>query len=54
MLYFLTEHAGTIFAALLVVVAAGASIVHLLRERKRGHSSCGCNCSACHGGCHPH
>lgn len=55
MLAWISENIGTILicAALLAVVAA--IVAGLVRDRKKGKSSCGCGCADCpmSGSCHP-
>lgn len=54
MLVWIAENIGTIliFAALIAVVTA--ITVGLLRDKKKGRSSCGCGCANCamNGSCH--
>ncbi len=47
MLDFLSQNIGTI-AVLLVVLAVVALIIfRLVKNKKKGKSSCGCNCRCC-------
>ena len=54
MLAWIAQNLGTILisAALLVIVIA--IVRYLIRQKKQGRSSCGCNCAHCamHGQCH--
>lgn len=54
MLAWITENIGTILisAGLLLIVVL--IIVKLVRDKKKGKSSCGCNCAHCamSGSCH--
>lgn len=54
MLVWIAENIGTILilAALIAIVAM--IVVGMLRDKKKGKSSCGCNCAHCamHGACH--
>lgn len=49
-----TENLGTILITLLLVAAVAGIIVSLVRQRKKGGSSCGCGCATCamKGACH--
>jgi hypothetical protein len=55
MLHFLAENGGTIILSLLLAAIVAAILVHLVGKKKRGESSCGCNCEGCAsaGLCHP-
>lgn len=54
MLHWLTDNLGTILisGALLAVIIL--ILIHLIRDKKRGVSSCGCKCAHCAmaGQCH--
>jgi hypothetical protein len=54
MIQAITENAGTIIVSLLLITMITAIITHLLRNKKQGKSSCGCNCGSCpmSGSCH--
>lgn len=43
-----------IFGLILVAALAGLAIFSLIRDKKRGKTSCGCGCSNCamNGECH--
>ena len=45
---------ATIWISLALAAVVAAIIVKLVRDKKAGKSSCGCNCSCCamHGSCH--
>ncbi len=45
---------GTVLAALVLVGAVCLIVRGLLKDKKRGKSSCGCNCAHCpaSGACH--
>ena len=47
MLNWLSENAGTLSVALILCAAVAAVIVRLVRDRKKGKSSCGCGCEHC-------
>ena len=55
MLAWLSQNAATIIiCAVLIAVVAGI-IVSMVKNRKKGKSSCGCGCANCpmSGSCHP-
>ena len=47
MLAFLIENLATILIGLALFLIVAAIVVHLVRKKKRGQSSCGCGCSSC-------
>ena len=55
MFSWITENLGTILITLVLLVIVGAIVAPLLKNRKKGKSSCGCGCAHCamHGQCHP-
>lgn len=54
MLSWLAENGATLLISAGLVALVTAIVVHLVRCKKKGVSSCGCRCSDCslHGGCH--
>jgi len=52
----LSENLVTIAICLFLAAAVTAIIVKLARDRKKGKTSCGCNCAHCAmaGSCHDH
>ena len=44
---FLVENAATMVVCLLLLAAVAAVIVHMVKNRKAGKTSCGCNCGGC-------
>ncbi len=54
MITWLTENIGTIAAALAVLAAAAIAVAVIMKDRKKGKSSCGNNCAHCAmaGQCH--
>ena len=54
MLNFLSQNIGTIIVCLCLAVVIFFIIKKMVKDKKAGKSSCGCNCSACamHGECH--
>ncbi len=54
MLHWITENLSTILVSAVLLAAVVAVILHLIRQRKQGKSSCGCGCEHCamHGRCH--
>ncbi len=55
MLAWLTENLGTIVISLILLAAVAAIILSMIRDKKKGRSSCGCggDCAHC-GACHKH
>lgn len=55
MLAWLSENIGTILICAVLLAVVAAIIVGLVRDRKKGKSSCGCGCVNCpmSGSCHP-
>ena len=55
MFTWISENIGTIFIGAILAAVVAAVIVHMVRNKKRGRSSCGCGCSGCamNGSCHP-
>lgn len=53
MLTFIKANIGTIIVVLIVAAAVCAIIVKLVKDKKRGKSTCGCggDCCNCHAGC---
>ncbi len=51
----LTENIATIIISVLLMAAIAAILVHMIRNRKKGETSCGCGCSHCpmSDSCHP-
>lgn len=54
MLHWITENLSTIIVSAILLAIIIATSVYLIRQRKIGRSSCGCNCAHCamHGTCH--
>ena len=54
MLNWITENLSTIIVSLVLVLIGAAIIRKLVRDKKKGKSSCGCNCAHCAmaGSCH--
>ncbi len=54
MLEFLAENAGTIVITAVLIVAVALVIRGIVKEKKKGKNSCGCNCASCamNGACH--
>ena len=54
MLNWISANIGTILTSLILLAVVGLIIRSLLRQKKQGKSSCGCNCAHCamHGSCH--
>ena len=45
---------GTIFVGLVLLIIVGLVVFKLVRDKKKGKSTCGCGCSNCamKGSCH--
>ena len=54
MLHWIAENLSTIIVSAILLAIIIATSVYLIRQRKKGRSSCGCNCARCamHGTCH--
>lgn len=54
MLQWISANAGTLVLCILLLAVVALIVWSLLRQRKQGKSSCGCNCAHCamHGSCH--
>lgn len=54
MLSWIRENLGTILICAILLAIVTSIIIYLIRQKKRGKSSCGCNCAHCamHGQCH--
>lgn len=53
MLPWLHEYGGTLLVSALLLSGLAAIAAKLLRDRKRGKSSCGCGSCPMAGACHP-
>ena len=47
MLDWITENLSTIVVSLILVLIVAVIIRKLVRDKKKGKSSCGCNCAHC-------
>lgn len=60
MLQWISANAGTLVLCILLLAVVALIVRSLLRQRKQGKSSCGCNCAhcamagQCHGGAKQH
>ena len=54
MLTWIADNLATIAICLFLAAIVIAIILKLVRDKKKGASSCGCNCASCamHGSCH--
>ena len=54
MMAWLAENLGTIIISLILAVIVAAIVVSMIRDKKKGKSSCGCDCAHCGscGSCH--
>lgn len=55
MLAWISENIATIIICAVLMAVVAAIIAGMIRDRKKGKSSCGCGCSDCpmSGSCHP-
>lgn len=44
------EYIGTVIVGALLLAAVAFVIVKMIKDKKSGKSSCGCNCPGCSGG----
>ncbi len=56
MLTFIAENLATIIICIALIAVVTAIIVSMVRNKKKGRSSCGCSCGDCPmgGSCHKH
>ncbi len=56
MINFLLNNIGTIAISLIILLVVSAIIIKLIKDKKKGKSSCGCGCENCPsaGMCHKH
>ena len=47
MITWISENIGTIVICAVLVAAVAAAIVKMVRDKKKGKSSCGCGCEGC-------
>ena len=54
MFAWIAQNLGTILVSAVLLVIVIAIVRYLIRQKKQGRSSCGCNCAHCvmHGECH--
>lgn len=48
------EYFGTIVVVLILLIITILIIGKLIKDKKQGKRSCGCNCSGCHNSCLEH
>lgn len=55
MFAWIVSNLATILICGALTVLVAAVVLHLVRSKKKGKSSCGCGCANCamHGACHP-
>ncbi len=55
MIAWITQNVGTILITLLIVLIVGGIIFSMIRNKRKGRSTCGCGCANCAmaGKCHP-
>lgn len=47
MLSWITANLATILISFLLIVVVGIIIVKMVKDKKQGKSSCGCDCGSC-------
>ena len=47
MLQFIVNNLGNIVVSAILLFVVGGVIYYMVKEKKQGKSSCGCNCSGC-------
>ena len=47
MLAWISENIATIIICAVLIAIVGSIIIGMIRNRKRGKSSCGCGCTSC-------
>ncbi len=54
MLEYFLSNLGTIIIGFIVAAVTVIAVICMIRNKKRGKSSCGCGCTDCpmHGNCH--
>ena len=50
----LTDNLGTIVISLILLAVVAAIVFSMIRDKKKGKSSCGCDCAHCGCACHKH
>ncbi len=55
MLTWFVENMATIIISAVLIIVAVAVIASMVRDKRKGKSSCGCGCQGCamRGACHP-
>ncbi len=55
MLTWFVENMATIIISAVLIIVAAAVIASMVRDKRKGKSSCGCGCQGCamRGACHP-
>ena len=50
----IAQNLGTLLISAVLIAIVTSIIISLIRQKKSGNSSCGCNCAHCalHGQCH--
>ena len=51
MFNWISENIGNIIAIVILAAVIAAIVIHLIKQKKRGKSSCGCSCpmkNSCH------
>lgn len=51
---FIQQYAGSVAVGAVVIIIVAAIVVKMVKDKRSGKSSCGGDCSQCHGGCGKH
>lgn len=54
MIDWIVRNIATLITSFVLIVIIASIVIKMIRDRKKGKSSCGCKCSACpmNGSCH--
>ena len=47
MFHWISENTGNIIAMVILAAVVAAIVINLVKQKKRGKSSCGCSCGSC-------
>ncbi len=55
MLIWVMENMATIIISIVLIIVVAAVVTGMIRNKRKGNSSCGCGCAGCamNGACHP-
>lgn len=52
MFHWLAANWGTILICVVLAAIVAGIVIKIVKDKKAGKSSCGCNCKTCGGACH--